>query len=127
MEPVQNNLLGVAHAPCSRIFLCNFLNPYEISTGAQLTGQRNLDEYVIYILNGKVLAQMAQWRRMVFFTGLPASGKLFLLRRQIIAAVRAGRQVHSLRRDTALAAFKTELILASCEGRCKSPKREVLI
>ncbi len=49
---------------------------------------------------------------MVFFTGLPASGKSFLLRKQISISVSLGRRVHIMRWDTGLAAFQTEDILA---------------
>ncbi|KIC47156.1 hypothetical protein RA28_05565 [Ruegeria sp. ANG-S4] len=49
---------------------------------------------------------------MVFFTGLPASGKSFLLRQQISISVSLGRGVHIMRWDTGLAAFQTEDLLA---------------
>ncbi|WP_170738393.1 hypothetical protein [Ruegeria sp. HKCCC2117] len=49
---------------------------------------------------------------MVFFTGLPASGKSFLLRQQISISVSLGRRVHIMRWDTGLAAFQTEDLLA---------------
>ncbi len=50
---------------------------------------------------------------MVFFTGLPASGKSFLLRQQISISVSLGRRVHIIRWDTGLASFQTDDILAS--------------
>jgi hypothetical protein len=49
---------------------------------------------------------------MVFFTGLPASGKSFLLREQITMAVAAGRRVHMIRWDAGLASFARDSILA---------------
>lgn len=49
---------------------------------------------------------------MVFFTGLPASGKSFLLRELISMAVAAGRRVQVIRWDAGLAAFETDSILA---------------
>ncbi|WP_170431592.1 hypothetical protein [Ruegeria arenilitoris] len=58
------------------------------------------------------MADAARHSRMVFFTGLPASGKSFLLRQQIPVSVSLGRRVHIMRWDTGLAAFQTEDILA---------------
>lgn len=58
------------------------------------------------------MADAARRCRMVFFTGLPASGKSFLLRQQISIAISLGRRVHIMRWDTGLAAFQTEDILA---------------
>lgn len=49
---------------------------------------------------------------MVFFTGLPASGKSFLLREQISMAVAAGRQVHTILWDTGISAFERDNIRA---------------
>jgi hypothetical protein len=49
---------------------------------------------------------------MVFITGLPASGKSFLMREQISMAVAAGRRVHIMRWDAGLASFETDSILA---------------
>ena len=45
---------------------------------------------------------------MVFFTGLPASGKSFLLRQQCLSAQRACRPVHLLRWDSSVLAFFTQ-------------------
>ena len=58
------------------------------------------------------MAQATRRCRMVFFTGLPASGKSFLLRQQCISAKEAGRRVHLLRWDFSLSAFLTEDNLA---------------
>ncbi|WP_206040784.1 hypothetical protein [Roseobacter ponti] len=49
---------------------------------------------------------------MVFFTGLPASGKSFLMREQISMAASAGRRVRIIRWDAGLAAFERDSILA---------------
>ncbi len=49
---------------------------------------------------------------MVFFTGLPATGKSFLLRQQCLSAKEAGRSVHLLRWDSSLSAFLTKDNLA---------------
>ncbi|MEX0281354.1 MAG: hypothetical protein AB3N13_09225 [Arenibacterium sp.] len=54
-----------------------------------------------------VLDNLAATCRMVFITGLPASGKSFLLRKLMIAAGEKGRRVHLLRWDTGLSAFET--------------------
>ena len=62
--------------------------------------------------NGNVLTDAAQNCRMVFFTGLPASGKSFLMREQISMAVAAGRRVRIIRWDAGLAAFEKDSILA---------------
>lgn len=63
-------------------------------------------------VGGKALADAASGRRMVFFTGLPASGKSFLLRQQTSIAANAGRRVHVMRWDSGLAAFETDSVLA---------------
>lgn len=60
----------------------------------------------------KTLADAAQNCRMVFFTGLPASGKSFLMREQVSMAVAAGRRVQIIRWDAGLAAFESDTILA---------------
>ncbi len=62
--------------------------------------------------NGRVLADAARGLRMVFFTGLPASGKSFFLRKQISIAVAAGRKVDIIRWDAGLGAFETDDVLA---------------
>lgn len=62
--------------------------------------------------NGRILAGMARNCRMVFFTGLPASGKSFFLRALILIAGYAGRRVHLMRWDAGLASFQTDEILA---------------
>ncbi|MFD1196510.1 hypothetical protein ACFQ3C_17710 [Seohaeicola saemankumensis] len=63
--------------------------------------------------NGRILAEMARNCRMIFFTGLPASGKSFFLRELISIAGNVGRCVHLIRWDAALASFQTDEILAS--------------
>ncbi|MFC6639772.1 hypothetical protein [Sulfitobacter sediminilitoris] len=62
--------------------------------------------------NGRILAGMARNCRMIFFTGLPASGKSFFLRALISMAGTAGRRVHLMRWDAGLASFQTDEILA---------------
>lgn len=62
--------------------------------------------------NGRILAGMARNCRMIFFTGLPASGKSFFLRALISIAGNAGRRVHLMRWDAGLASFQTDEILA---------------
>ena len=57
-------------------------------------------------VNGRVLTELARGGRMVFFTGLPASGKSFLLREMVSVAVDRGRRVQLLRWDTGLASFQ---------------------
>ena len=59
-----------------------------------------------------MMLEAAQCCRIVFFTGLPASGKSFLLREQVSMAVSVGRRVQIIRWDSGLAAFSTEKILA---------------
>ena len=61
--------------------------------------------------NGKILAGMARNCRMIFFTGLPASGKSFFLRALISIAGATGRRVHLMRWDAGLASFQTDNIL----------------
>ena len=61
---------------------------------------------------GAQLFAAAQNSRMIFFTGLPASGKSFLLRQQTLLAAKAQRRVTILRWDSGLAAFQTAAILA---------------
>ena len=62
--------------------------------------------------NGKILAGMARNCRMIFFTGLPASGKSFFIRALISMAGANGRRVHLMRWDAGLAPFQTDDILA---------------
>ncbi len=62
--------------------------------------------------NGSVLADAAQNCRMVFFTGLLAAGKSFLMREQISMAVAAGRRVQIIRWDAGVASFQNDSILA---------------
>ena len=57
-------------------------------------------------VNGRILADVARDSRMVFFTGLPASGKSFLVREMVTVAVAAGRRVQMIRWDTGLASFQ---------------------
>ena len=66
--------------------------------------------------NGRVLADAARSLRMVFFTGLPASGKSFFLRKQISIAQAAGRRVDILRWDSGLDAFEADDVLAKYPG-----------
>jgi hypothetical protein len=65
---------------------------------------------------GVVLADAARRCRMVFFTGLPACGKSFLLREQVKIASAAGRRVHLIRWDIGLAAFEQDAVLATYPG-----------
>jgi hypothetical protein len=60
----------------------------------------------------KVLSDAVRHCRLVFFTGLPASGKSFLLREAVLIAKDAGRRVKMIRWDIALAPFQEERILA---------------
>lgn len=62
--------------------------------------------------NGRILAGMARDCRMIFFTGLPASGKSFFLRALLSIAGNAGRRVHLMRWDAGLASFQTDEVLA---------------
>ena len=62
--------------------------------------------------NGKILAGMARSCRMIFFTGLPASGKSFFLRALISIAGNIGRRVHLMRWDAGLTSFQKDEILA---------------
>jgi hypothetical protein len=62
--------------------------------------------------NGRILAGMARNCRMIFFTGLPASGKSFFLREVISIAGNVGRRVHLIRWDAGLSSFQTDKILA---------------
>ena len=62
--------------------------------------------------NGRILAGMARNCRMIFFTGLPASGKSFFLRALISMAGATGRRVHLMRWDAGLTSFQTDEILA---------------
>jgi hypothetical protein len=49
---------------------------------------------------------------MIFFAGLPAAGKSLFLQQQALLAAQAGRRIHFLRWDAALAAFETDVLLA---------------
>jgi len=62
--------------------------------------------------NGRILAGLARNCRMIFFTGLPASGKSFVLREFISIAGETGRRVHLIRWDAGLSSFQTDEILA---------------
>jgi hypothetical protein len=63
-------------------------------------------------VNGAEMAAAAEHCRMIFFAGLPASGKSFFLQQQTLLAAQAGRKVHILRWDAGLAAFETDSLLA---------------
>ena len=57
------------------------------------------------------MAVAAERCRVIFFTGLPAAGKSFFLQQQALIAAQAGRRLHFLRWDAALAAFETDDLL----------------
>lgn len=63
-------------------------------------------------VNGSLLAEVARGGRMIFFTGLPASGKSFLLRETVSIAAAAGRRVQMIRWDTGLASFQNAAVSA---------------
>ncbi|MFT5113330.1 MAG: hypothetical protein ACI8P9_002659 [Parasphingorhabdus sp.] len=57
------------------------------------------------------MAAAANERRMIFFTGLPAAGKSLFLQQQTLLAADAGKRIHFLRWDIALAAFQEKSLL----------------
>ena len=64
--------------------------------------------------NGQALTNAARDYGMVFFTGLPTSGKSFFPRQMALSAAAAGRGVTLLRWDIGLGAFETEAVFAKC-------------
>ena len=100
VAPFIAQFLGMV--PCRRL----------IEVGIERGGRTILIDRFADTAVGNVLAEVARCCRMVFFTGLPASGKSFLLREQISMAVAAGRRVKVIRWDAGLAAFEKDGILA---------------
>jgi len=49
--------------------------------------------------------------RLIFFAGLPAAGKSLFVQQQALLAAQAGKRIHFLRWDAALAAFETDALL----------------
>lgn len=60
---------------------------------------------------GRTLANAATARKIIFFAGLPGTGKSLYLQQQAVLAHRAGRQVHLMQWDTARAPFETDEML----------------
>ena len=71
-----------------------------------------IDPRIAETENGKILAGMARNCRIIFFTGLPVSGKSFFLRELISIAGKTGRRVRLIRWDAGLSSFQTDEILA---------------
>lgn len=61
---------------------------------------------------GAALAGAARSSRIVFFAGLPGTGKSLYLQQQALLAHEAGRRVHLMQWDTARNPFETEETLA---------------
>lgn len=61
--------------------------------------------------NGAALADALADCRMIFFAGLPAAGKSLFVREQALLAAKAGKRVHFLRWDAALAPFESDDLL----------------
>lgn len=61
---------------------------------------------------GAALTEAARSRRIVFFAGLPGTGKSLYLQQQALLAHRAGRRVHLMQWDTARNPFETAETLA---------------
>jgi hypothetical protein len=61
--------------------------------------------------NGAEMAKAIADCRLIFFAGLPAAGKSLFVQQQTLLAAEAGKRIHFLRWDAALAAFETDRVL----------------
>jgi hypothetical protein len=61
--------------------------------------------------NGAEMADALENCRLIFFAGLPGTGKSLFVRQQAVLAARAGKRVHFLRWDAVRPTFETDALL----------------